>query len=132
MDPIPMTNQPNDKQTYERLRTEVADALLVTSSLARSIPELQPLFAEYDSLVRRQAELKTLEAKITEVLPMVEQVEASVAEAEKQVLAEKKQLASFAGELGRAVFAGFQAGELPDQPVLESRKQLQAKIDAMQ
>ena len=126
-----MTNQPIDKQSFERLRNEIIDLLLATNSPARNLPELKPLIEEHQGLVQRQTELKALEAKIAEVLPVVEQAEAQVTAAEKQVLAEKKHLASFAGELGRAVFAGFQAGELPDQPVLEPRKQLHAKIDAL-
>jgi formylglycine-generating enzyme required for sulfatase activity len=127
-----MTNQPSDKQAFERLRDQVTDLLLAANSPARNIPGLKPLIDEYQGLVQRQNEISVLEAKIAEALPVVEQAEAQVAAAEKQVLAEKKQLAAFAGELGRAVFAGFQAGELPDQPVLAHRKDLQAKIDALQ
>ena len=83
-------------------------------------------------MFQRRAELNALEAKLAEVLPVVEQAEADVVAAEKQVAAEKKQLASFAGKLGQAVFAGFQAGELPDQPAIGPRKELQARIDALQ
>jgi Leucine-rich repeat (LRR) protein len=131
-DPSHMTDQPNDKLAYEQLRTEVTNLLLAENSPARNIPELKALVDEHQTLVQRQAELKALEVKLAEVLPVVGQAETQVAAAEKQLLAEKKQLASFAGELGRAVFAGFQAGELPDQPILGQRKQLQAKIDALQ
>ena len=127
-----MTEQSDDQQTHERLRSEATDLLLAASSPARNIPELKPLIDEHEGLVQRRAELNALEAKLAEVLPVVEQAEADVVAAEKQVAAEKKQLASFAGKLGQAVFAGFQAGELPDQPAIGPRKELQARIDALQ
>ena len=128
-----MTEQSDDQQTHERLRNEATDLLLSASSPARNVPELKPLIDEYEDLVQRRAELNVLEAKLAEVLPVVEQaVDADVVAAEKQVAAEKKQLASFAGKLGQAVFAGFQAGELPDQPAIGPRKELQARIDALQ
>ena len=127
-----MTEQSDDQQTHERLRNEATDLLLAASSPARNIPELKPLIDEHEGLVQRRAELNALEAKLAEVLPVVEQAEADVVAAEKQVAAEKKQLASFAGKLGQAVFAGFQAGELPDQPAIGPRKELQARIDALQ
>ncbi len=127
-----MTEQSDDQQNHKRLRNEATDLLLAASSPARNIPELKPLIDEHEGLVQRRAELNALEAKLAEILPVVEQAEADVVAAEKQVAAEKKQLASFAGKLGQAVFAGFQAGELPDQPAIGPRKELQARIDALQ
>jgi|GEM_PF-2844977 len=127
-----MSQPSSDKQNVARLRQEVADILLGAESPGQTVPQLKPLIEEYQSLAKQQDELKSLEKTLSEVLPIVEQVETDVAEAEKQVLAEKKQLASFAGELGRTVFAGFQAGELQDHGIFVSRKELQKRIDSLQ
>ena len=79
-----MTEQSDDQQNHERLRNEATDLLLAASSPARNIPELKPLIDEHEGLVQRRAELNALEAKLAEVLPVVEQAEADVAAAEKQ------------------------------------------------
>ena len=127
-----MEHQTNDKQSLDQLRSEVAEILLGANSPARNIPELKPLIDEYKDLVQRQTELESLEAKIAEVLPIIEQVEADVAEANKQIAAEMKHLISFAGELGRTAFAGLQAGEIPLEVIFAGRKELQARIDSLQ
>ena len=127
-----MNNHNNDKQTYAFLRGEVGELLLGVSSPVRTVAELHPVFHEYQELQGRQTELKLFEAKIAEVLPVVEQAEADLAQAEKELVAERKHLASFARELGREVFAGFQSDELLDHPILRLRKEFQARFDAMQ
>lgn len=126
-----MENQTIDKQAYDRLRGEVADLLLKPDSPARTVEEIKPLFQEYQSLQARQGELKSLESKIIEMIPVIEHAEFEVAKAKKQLADEEKVLGTFAEELGRSVFAGFQAGIIPDQPVLKPRKELQVRIDEL-
>ncbi|MDA1233137.1 MAG: hypothetical protein O2856_20425 [Planctomycetota bacterium] len=79
-----------------------------------------------------QADLQSIDARLVEVLPGLEQVEGQLANAEIQLTAEKKKLAAFAGELGKVAFAGFCAGELADQSLFANRKELQARIDSLQ
>ena len=127
-----MENQPIDKHAYERLHSEVAELLLKPDSLARTTEEIKPLFQEYQSLQARQGELKSLEIKIAEMIPVIEQTEVEVAKAKRQLADEEKVLGTFAEELGRSVFAGFQAGVILDQPFLSPRKELQVRIDELQ
>ena len=127
-----MENQPIDKHAYERLHSEVAELLLKPDSLARTTEEIKPLFQEYQSLQARQGELKSLEIKITEMIPVIEQAEVEVAKAKRQLADEEKVLGTFAEELGRSVFAGFQAGVIPDQAFLSPRKELQTRLDELQ
>ena len=125
------TSKHNQKQQYEVLHSEIADILLGPDSPVRGSDEFDELIAEHDRLLIRQAELQALDAKLVEVLPGLEQAEAQFAAAEKQLAAEKKKLAGFAGELGKAAFAGLRAGELPDHPLFADRKELQARIESM-
>ncbi len=94
--------------------------------------DFEQFINEQDRLVQRQPELKSLDGKLAQVLPGLEQVEAKLTEAEKQVTAEKKTLAGFATELGTSAFAGLRAGELPDNPLFTDRKELQSRIDSLQ
>jgi hypothetical protein len=127
-----MENHLIDKHAYERLHSEVAELLLKPDSLARTTEEIKPLFQEYQSLQARQGELKSLEIKIAEMIPVIEQTEVEVAKAKRQLADEEKVLGTFAEELGRSVFAGFQAGVILDQPFLSPRKELQVRIDELQ
>lgn len=127
-----MENQPIDKHAYERLHSEVAELLLKPDSLARTTEEIKPLFHEYQSLQARQDKLKSLEIKIAEMIPVIEQAEVEVAKAKRQLADEEKVLGTFAEELGRSVFAGFQAGVIPDQAFLSPRKELQTRLDELQ
>ena len=122
----------NQKEQYELLHSEVADILLGPDSPVRGSTEFDELIAEHDRLQSRQAELQALDAKLVEVLPGLEQAETQLAAAEKQLAAEKKKLAGFAGELGKAAFAGLRAGELPDNPLFADRKELQSRIETLQ
>jgi hypothetical protein len=127
-----MENQTIDKYAYKRLHSEVAELLLKPDSPARKTEEIKPLFQEYQNFQTRQEELKSLEIKLTEMIPVIEQAEVEVAKAKRQLADEEKVLGTFAEELGRSVFAGFQAGVIPDQPILIPRKELQSRIDELQ
>ena len=122
----------NPRQHYNDLSNEVADILLGPDSPLRGATAFDELIAEHARLQSRQAELQALDAKLVEVLPGLEQAEAQFAAAEKQLAAEKKKLAGFAGELGKAAFAGLRAGELPDNPLFADRKDLQSRIEGLQ
>ena len=123
---------PDQKQQYKALTNEIADILLGPDSPVRGTAEFDELIVEHDRLQSRQAELKTLDAKLVEVLPGLEQAEAQLAVAQKKLAAEKKKLAGFAGELGKAAFAGLRAGELPDHPLFADRKELQSRVESLQ
>jgi|GEM_PF-3310439 len=123
---------PDQKQQYKALTNEIADILLGPDSPVRGTAEFDELIVEHDRLQSRQAELKTLDAKLVEVLPGLEQAEAQLAVAQKKLEAEKKKLKGFAGELGKAAFAGLRAGELPDHPLFADRKELQTCIESLQ
>ena len=127
-----MENQPIDKHAYERLHSEVAELLLKPDSPARKTEEIKPLFQEYQNFQTRQEELKSLEIRITEMIPVIEQAEVEVAKAKRQLAEEEKVLGTFAEELGRSVFTGFQAGVIPDQLILGPRKELQTRLDELQ
>ncbi|MDG2390935.1 MAG: hypothetical protein P8M30_16635 [Planctomycetaceae bacterium] len=122
----------NPRQHYNELSDEIADILLGPDSPVRGSTEFNELIADHDRLQSRQAELQALDAKLVKVLPGLEQTEAQFAAAEKQLAAEKKTLADFAGELGKAAFAGLRAGELPDNPLFADRKALQSRIETLQ
>lgn len=122
----------NPRQHYHDLSNEVADILLGPDSPVRGSTEFGELIAEHDRSQSRQAELQALDAKLVEVVPGLEHAEAQLAAAEKQLAAEKKTLAGFAGDLGKAAFAGLRAGELPDNPLFADRKDLQSRIETLQ
>ena len=63
-----MTEQSDDQQTHERLRSEATDLLLAASSPARNIPELKPLIDEHEGLVQRREERKNAITSITNSL----------------------------------------------------------------
>ena len=121
----------DQKRQHEALSNDVADILLGPDSPVRGSAEFDELIAEHDRLQSRQSELQALDAKLVEVLPGLEQTEAQLAAVEKQLAAEKKKLAGFAGELGKAAFAGLRAGELPDHRLFADRKELQARIESI-
>jgi uncharacterized protein involved in exopolysaccharide biosynthesis len=120
-------SQHDQKRQHEALSNDVADILLGPDSPVRGSAEFDELIAEHDRLQSRQAELQALDAKLVEVLPGLEQTEAQLAAVEKQLATEKKKLAGFAGELGKAAFAGLRVGELPDHRLFSDRKELQAR-----
>jgi hypothetical protein len=122
----------NPQQVYDNLSNEIADILLGPDSPVRGNPEFDESIAEHDRLTKRQAELRSLDTKLVEVLPGLEQAEVRLTEAAKQLAAEKKKLAGFAGELGKAAFAGLRAGELPDHPLFADRKELQSRVESLQ
>ena len=122
----------NPQQVHDNLSNEIADILLGPDSPVRGNPEFDESIAEHDRLTKRQDELKTLDTKLVEVLPGLEQVEDRLTEAAKQLAAEKKRLTGFAGELGEAAFAGLRAGELPDHPLFADRKELQSRVESLQ
>jgi hypothetical protein len=122
----------NPQQVYDNLSNEIADILLGPDSPVRGNPEFDESISEHDRLTKRQAELKTLDTKLVEVLPGLEQAESQLTEAAKHLAAEKKKLAGFAGELGEAAFAGLRAGELPDHPLFNDRKELQSRVESLQ
>ncbi|MDA7910054.1 hypothetical protein N9B44_00130 [bacterium] len=126
------TKPPIDPKQHEALQNEVADILLGPDSPVRGMDDFEQFINEQNRLVQRQAELKSLDTKLVEILPGIEQVEAKLAEAEKELAAEKKTLAGFATELGTAAFAGLRAGELPDNPLFSNRTELQSRIDSLQ
>ena len=127
-----MDNPAADGQSYDQLHNNLAEYLLKENSPGAQIAELKPIIAEHKTLVERQSSIKKQESSIAAILPVIEKVDAGITQAEKQVASEKKELTSFAEELGRSIFAGFKAGELPNQPVFSQRLDLQSQIDDLQ
>lgn len=125
-------NAHNLKQQYNELENEIADILLGTDSPVRGFAEFDKLISEHDRLLSRQAELKALETKLTKVLPGLEQAEGNLTASQNCLAAEKRKLADYVSDLGKAAFAGLRSGELPDHQIFTGRKELQSRIENLQ
>ena len=129
-----MTSEPSrseQKQRHAALADEIADLLLSAESPVRNQEAFQPFIEKHDRATARQVELDALDGKLAEVIVVIERAETQAAETQKQLATEKNVLTGFAGELGKAAFAGLRAGELDDHQLFADRKALQSQIDAL-
>lgn len=124
-----MKKQTNHNRDYEFLRDAVADHLMESDSPTSTVGETITITQEYKKLQNRLKEIENLKVKITGIIAFIEQAEIEMAKARKLVADEEKKLASFSGELGRSVFAGFKSGEIQNHPILKPRLELQGRID---
>ncbi|MDA7884922.1 hypothetical protein N9B23_00970, partial [bacterium] len=108
-----------------------ADLLMSAESPVRNQEVFQSFIDEHDRATARRIEVEELDGKLVEEIAGIERAETKAVEKQKQLAAEKKVLAGFAGELGKAAFAGLQAGKLQDHLLFADRKVLQSQIDAL-
>jgi hypothetical protein len=121
-----------DKHDLEKLRSEIADALLEPNALSRSMPEFDECINEHDQLITTQGKLASILPRLEDAIPYLERVEFLVSEAHENLRHEEKTLAAYAGELGKSGYAGFQAGQLPAHPRFSDRDELKKKVCHLQ
>ena len=121
----------DEQPEHDALKNEVADLLLGPDSPVESQGAFKRAREEYAGLKKNEAELAELAEGVSAVVSGIARAERGLAETQKSLATESLTLAAFAGELGKAMFAGLQAGEIEDQPCFAERKELQSRIDAL-